>query len=496
MFGELIQGIQLLGNMQTVTMLLLGSLFGVIIGVIPGLGGIFALAMLLPFVYTMDLVPGITLLLSAHAVINTSGSITSILFGTPGSPGTAATVFDGYPLNKQGKASYALGANLSASCLGGIIGALFLAILIPVIRPVILSFGTPEYFMLTLLGLSLISVIGEDTSKIKAAIIAVLGLLLSTIGMDMSYGVPRFTFDSMYLWDGLPLVPVVIGLFAIAEMADLSIQQASAISEKKQTFSDMWLGFLESFKRWWLVFRCSVIGTLIGIIPGLGSETANFIAYGHAVQTSKNPKLFGKGAIEGVIAPESANNSKEGGSLLPTLALGIPGSAAMALLLGAFMIWGVQPGPDMIENNLPIIYLMVAVLVAGNIIGALISIPMSWWTIKLTNLKASLMVPIIIVLATIGAYVTNNHIGDIIVAFFFGIIGYVMKRYGYSRAIFLIAIVLGGMAEHYLNLSMRIYDFSFIFRPISMLLLVLIILTWTFPLIKGWFTKIRGTGNE
>lgn len=495
MFTEFIEGLNLLLSWSTITMLFLGALFGVVIGVIPGLGGIFALAILLPFVYTLDMVAGITLLLAAHAVINTSGSITAILFGTPGSPGTAATVFDGYPLNKQGKASFALGANLTASCLGGIIGAIFLALLIPVIRPIILSFGTPEYFMLTLFGLSLISVIG-DSSNIKAAIIALLGILLSTIGMDMSYGVPRFTFNQMYLWDGLPLVPVVIGLFAIAEMADLSGKKSTAISEVKQKYSDLWLGIIEPIKRWWLVVRCSVIGVLIGIIPGLGSETANFIAYGHANQTSRNPKLFGKGSIEGVIAPESANNSKEGGSLLPTLALGIPGSAAMALLLGAFMIWGVQPGPDMIENNLSIVYLMVGVLVVGNIIGALISIPMSWWTIKLTNIKSSIMVPIIIVLAIIGAYVSSNHIGDIIVAIIFGIIGYIMKKNGYSRAILLIALVLGGMAEHYFNLSMRIYSYSFMLRPISMILLILIVLTWTLPLLKRLSTRNRGGKYE
>lgn len=483
MFEALVAGLMQVLSWPSIGYLIIGALIGVVIGLLPGLGGMFTLAILLPFAYAMDPVSGLGLLLGAHAVVDTGGGITAILFGTPGSPGTAAMTFDGYPLTKKGKAGLALGANLAASAIGGVAGAFVLAALLPVIRPLILKLGSPEFFLITLLGLAMIALIGEG-STMKSLIAAFFGLFLSMIGLDPVHGGTRFTFGQLYLWEGLSLIPVVIGLFALAEMMDLTSKNAKSISEIKQSYTDLFKGIMITFRSWWLVLRSSAIGIIIGIIPGLGSDTANFISYGHAKQTTKQPEKFGEGNIDGILGPGSSNNAKEGGSLLPTLAFGIPGSASMALILGAFMIWGIQPGPEMLNENLSVTFAIIWILVIGNIVGALLCIPFSFWSIKLTNIRTSIMVPVIILLSVVGALAAHNHIGDIIVACVFGIIGYYMKKYDYSRAVLLIGLVLGSIAESNLNLTLNLYSYHFVSRPISMLLIVMIFLVLFWPLLN------------
>ena len=483
MFEAIGNAFSLIININIIFYVALGAAIGSIIGVIPGLGGLFALSMLIPFVLVMDLYGGIAFLLSAHAIINTSGSITAILFGTPGSPGTAATVFDGYPMCQKGEAGRALGANIGASVLGGIFGAIFLAVFIPFIRPLILRLGAPELFMLAMVGIAMMSVVGTGSS-LKGLSAGFLGLLISTVGLDPSLGRQRYTFGLLELWDGIGIVPAVIGLFALAEMLDLTVKGAASISEFQQKQRDVWNGIKETvFKYWGLVLRCGVLGAVIGAIPGIGGESIHFIAYGHAKQTSKQPDEFGKGHIEGVIGPESANNSKEGGTLLPTIGFGIPGSAAMAILLGVFMIWGVQPGPSLLATTegLTLIYFIILVLVVGNLWGGLFCHLLSYVTLQLTNLRSSLIIPSIIVLGTVGTFAYRGSLIDIIIAFIFAILGYVMKKLDYSRGVLLIGMVLGSIAERYFILSFRLYEWMFLLRPVVIILMLIILFTFLTP---------------
>ncbi|HBW34160.1 MAG TPA: tricarboxylic transporter [Desulfosporosinus sp.] len=489
-----LQGLTSVFQITTLIYMLIGVCFGVFIGFIPGLGGNFVLSILIPFVIKMAPEQALAFLLGAHAVVATGGSISAILFNTPGSGPNAATIFDGFPLTQQGKAGQAIGLALTSSALGGIFGALVLVATLPVLRQVVLAFGPPEFFMLAMLGIAFIAVLG-GSSLGKALLVGGMGLLLSFVGLDPSTGIVRFGLGTLYLWDGVHLVPVVIGLFAIAEMFELGVKKGALVQgEVKQVKGDVLEGVKLAFKNWFLVLRCSVIGSLVGIIPGLGGDVACFMAYGHAAQTSKHKELFGKGAIEGVIAPESANNAKEGGSLVPTLGFGIPGSSAMAILLGVFMIIGIQPGPQMLTQELDIVFLMVWTIVIANIIGAVIGLFAANTLAKLTFLRGSILVPIIFVLAILGAYTTNSTFGDVILVAVFGLLGYGMKVFGYPRAVLIIGLVLGSIAEKNLHLSLKLYHESFILRPITLLLLLAIILTIGTPIIKN-FLKKRGESD-
>jgi len=368
--------------------------------------------------------------------------------------------------------------------------------MIPVIRPVVLSLRSPEFFMLTIFGIAMISTFSTG-SVLKAWIMGVMGLLCSTVGLEDALGVTRYTFGILYLWDGLKIIPIVIGLFAIAEMMDLTARGAVAISEKVQKIDNFMDGFKDVFHHWWLVLRCGALGALLGAVPGLAGDSINFIAYGHAKQTSKIPEEFGKGAIEGVIGPESANNAKEGGILLPTLALGIPGAASMAILLSTFEVWGIVTGPTMLKQNLSMVFLMVFAIVWGNIIGAGFCFPLSVYAVRLTNLRTSLLVPGILVFAIIGAFASANSMGDITMALIFGIVGFFMKKLRYQRPVFMIGIVLGGIAERYLNLSMRLYSYKFLLRPITILIMIFITLVVFLPLLLKTIKNRRaGTVRE
>jgi len=491
MFEGLSSGFLMSISWPVIFYLFIGAAIGSVIGFIPGLGGLFALSILLPFAYPMDMHSGVVFLLAAHAVINTTGSITSILFATPGAAGTAATIIDGYPLAQKGQAGRALGANIAASALGGVFGAVVLTVMIPIIRPIVLSMRSSEFFMLTIFGIAMISTLSSG-STLKAGIMGLMGLLLSTVGLELTRGVQRYTFNMLYLWDGIKLVPCVIGLFAIAEMMDLTAKRAAAISEKVQKVDNFLDGFKDVVRHWWLVLRCGALGSLLGAVPGLGGDSINFIAYGHARQTSKTPEEFGKGAIEGVIGPESANNAKEGGILLPTLALGIPGAASMAILLGAFEVWGIVVGPSMLKQNLSLVFLMVFGIVWGNIIGAGFCFPLSIYAVRLTNLRTSLLVPSILVFAVIGAFASANDIGDIVMALIFGIIGFFMKKLHYQRPVFLIGLVLGGISERYLNLTMRLYSYNFLLRPLTILIMIVVVIVLVLPFLRKMIKKKKG----
>ncbi|MGH7828932.1 MAG: tripartite tricarboxylate transporter permease, partial [Candidatus Binatia bacterium] len=335
--------------------MLVGIFIGFWVGILPGLGGAATLALMLPFIYQMEPVVAFAFLLGSNAVTATTGDITSILFGVPGEGTTAATVVDGHPMAKKGEAGRALGAALMSSLIGAVFGAFALALAIPIVRPLVLSIASPEFFMLAILGITFVaSLSGGNLAKGLTA--GGFGLVLAMVGLDPIDSVPRYTFEpilgeelSLFFWDPISLVAVTVGLFAIPEIIDLSVQGSSIAREQIGKIGGVMQGIKDTFHHWWLVIRCSALGAYIGVLPGLGGATAQWVAYAHAVQSSPDKERFGKGAVEGVLGPGAANNSKEGGSLVPTIAFGVPGSVSMAILLGAFIIQGITPGPDMLD---------------------------------------------------------------------------------------------------------------------------------------------------
>lgn len=475
MFGALFG---MLSSPHIMGLMLLAVVFGLLVGVSPGIGGKLSIAMAIPFVYGMDMIAGAVFLLTMHAVNGTSGQISSIMFGIPGDGDDAATTLDGYPLAKKGQAARALGASITASGVGGIIGAVVFALMIPVLEPVVLQFSPAEFFLIALLGISFIAFLSSGDKIVKGLIVGFYGLMLSTIGMDPQTGTPRYAGDMLFLWDGVSLVTAVLALFAVPEMIALGSQGGSIskvpMADNNFSYRQLISGVLEVPRHWWLVIRTSIIGAVIGMIPGLGGSAAAWLCYGHAVQSSKHPEKFGKGAIEGVIAPETASNAKEGGSLLPTLFFGVPGSSGMAVLLGAFLILGIQPGAFMMTEHLDVVWTLIWALVVGNLIAVSILLLVCRWVAVLTFIDGRMLVPFILLFVAIGCFVSEFQWQNLVVLVLFSAIGYGFLRAGWPRAPFVIGLVLGGKAEESLHQALQLWGFSFFLRPISLVLIAMI----------------------
>ncbi len=480
------QGFSAVFELQPFLLMMVGVFLGNVIGIVPGLGGMFLLAVLIPFVFGMDPVSGMALLLGAHAVTGTGGSITSILFNTPGESSNAPTCLDGFEMTKKGQAGRAMGAALYASGVGGVIGALALLLVIPIIRTIVLSFGPPEFFMLTVLGISFIGSL-EVKSPLKGLICGLFGLFLSLFGEDPSTGVIRFNFGSLYLYEGMRQIPVMLGLFAVAEMIHLGVKGTDLVDKKYAEVKDsVWEGVKDVHKHWWLTLKCSVIAVYIGFLPGLGGVASAFFTYGYAQRISKNPETFGKGNVEGVIAPEAANNAKEGGALIPTIGFGVPGSSGMAILLGAFLILGITPGPKMLHEHLPVVFAMAWTVAIANVIGAAQTLFLAKWMARVVFLRSSLLIPVILVFIALGSYTTSNSMGDLVLTLVFGILGYFMKVYDYSKAPVVLGLVLGKIAEGNFNLSYNLWGLSFLTRPITFFIALLVLWALVSPLIKAY----------
>lgn len=460
--------------------LLIGATFGLVIGVIPGLSGHFAMAMVIPFLYTMEPAAGIAFLLGAHSTVAQGGGLTAIFFSTPGTGQNAATLLDGPPMRMKGQGAMAAGAALTACFLGASFGAVALALLLPILQKVVLFFGPSEIFVLAFLALTFVAVLGKEDIT-RSMIAALLGLLLAMVGVDNVTNQERFTFGLLELRDGLGLVPVILGLFAVAEMFDLWVSGGSLTGSQgkplsaRDTQRQVFQGVIEAFKHWWLILRCSSIGTAMGLIPGLGSAPAAFIAYGHAKQTSKSKDTFGKGNIEGVIGSEAANDAVEGGALASTVAFGVPGSSSMAILLGALFVLGMETGPNMLTYHVDVVFVMIFTIIIGNLIGMLGGMFLVNPLSRATGLRSSVLVPVLIVIVFTGAFAVQRAWFDIFVALVFGVIGYLMKELGYSRAAILIGFVLGFAVEKNLYLATQLDGPDFIFRPIPLTLAIITI---------------------
>ena len=452
-----------------------GVVLGLSLGVIPGLGGVVGLAILIPFTYQMDGYSAFALLLGMAAVTTVSDMIPAVLFGVPGTVGAAATVLDGHALAKQGQAARAFGAGYASSLIGGVFGAVLLAVLIPVLRPVALYLASPELLALCIFGLSMVAVL-SGRAPLKGLTAAGFGLMLAMVGSDAQTGTQRWSFDSLYLWDHLPLVPVTLGIFAVPELADLAIRRTSVAAgsgERTISMSGQWDGFREALRHWKLILRCSGMGALLGAVPGLGSAVIDWMAYGHAVRTEKNPEMFGHGDIRGVIAAESSNNAKEGGHLLPTIAFGVPAGASMALLLSAFLMHGFVPGPEMLTKHLDVTYSIMWTLTISHVLGAGICLCFSGLFAKLAQVRHGVLVPLVVSVILLGAYEGSQSYGDLLSLVLFGGLGWVMKRLNWPRPPLILGFVIGGLFERYLFISTEVFGGAWVFRPVVMAVLAL-----------------------
>ena len=468
--------------------LALGVLMGLCVGVFPGLGGIAGLSLLLPFMFGMDPILGLALMIGMVAVVPTSDTFASVLMGIPGSSASQATVLDGFPMAKKGFGAQALSAAFTSSLFGGLVGAAFLTAFILVARPIVLLFKSPELLMVSFFGLSMVGILAGRI-PLKGVVAAGIGMLVGTIGEGPFNGELRMaSYDFPYLTDGLKLVIVGLGIFAIPEIVAL-LRQDKAISNSQQLGG----GWIDGIKDWWankwLSVRCSIIGVVVGVIPGLGGSVVDWIAYGHAVQTTPDKSNFGKGEVRGIIGPESSNNAKEGGGLVPTLLFGIPGSGSMAIFIGALALLGngIDVGPSLLENHLDFTYSIVWLLAIANVIGTVLCIAFSGTIARLTNIRFALLAPFIFMIISFAAFQSGQNLMDLVALFVIGLLGIMMRRFDWSRPAFLIGFVLSNPVENYANNATQIAGIRFrqsseagmdyIFSPIVLVLVVITVLS-------------------
>ena len=489
---------------ETFLYMMLGMAIGFAVGILPGLGGATTLALMLPFIYNMDPITAFAFLLGSNAVTATTGDITSVLFGVPGEGITAATIVDGHPMAKQGEAGRALGAALMSSLVGAVFGAFMLALAIPIVAPLVLSIGSAEFFMLALLGITFVASL-SGANVPKGLVAGGLGLVLAMVGLDPIESVPRFTLEgvlgednALFLWDGISLIAVTVGLFAIPEIIDLAVKGTSIAGDKAPTkLGGVMEGVKDTFRHWKLVLRCSAIGAYIGLIPGMGGGPAQWLAYAHAVQSSPGKERFGKGAVEGVLGPGAANNSKEGGSLIPTLAFGVPGSVSMAILLGAFIIQGIVPGPDLLNpaKHLTLTMSFVWIIVITNIITVAICFLFLNQLAKITFIKGTYLIPLLLLLIYLGGFAVKNSFGDMMMVALFGAIGWFMVKFDWQRPPLLLGLVLGGIAENNLFIASRIYGYSWLLHPGVLVIGAIILFGTLYPYLQSWFKKRSASGD-
>jgi TctA family transporter len=458
-----------------------GTLAAMIVALLPGVSGPTLMALAIPLTLGWD--PLHVMLLYGALVGGATfmGSVTAILLNIPGSGPNAATLIDGYPMAQRGMALTALAASSTASALGSTFGVVVLIALIPVVAIVLPGIGPPEYLLLAVWGLVAIGTIIRG-SMAKGLAAAGLGLMAAFVGVDPRTAEARFTFGTLYLQDGLSVVGVFLGMFALAEVIDLSASRRATISGRErleELGGSVLEGIRAVFRHGGLFLRSSVIGSVVGMIPGLGGSVAAFIAYGEAVRTDRAGTM-GTGDIRGVIAPEAANDAKDGGSLLPTLTLGIPASSGTAVLLSVMVIHGVRPGQELLTEGLPVMFALVWALFLSNWITSIAGLALVRPLARLTIVRTRRLIPPIVILAVLGALALNGQVADVWMAVLFGVAGYLMKKYGWSRVAFVMALVLGPLFEQDLQLTLdlqRLDRIDFLTRPGVIVLLGLIALT-------------------
>jgi len=475
------------------TMLLVGVTEGIVVGLLPGMGGTASVAILLPFIYNLGPHTAMAVLVGALAVVHTSDTITAVLIGTPASAASATTVLDGHPMARQGQAARALSAAFLSSLIGGFIGVLALTISIPIARPLVLTFGSPELFMLCFLGLGFAAFLTGET-PLKGLASAALGLLVGAIGVAPAVAHYRYTFDQLYLTDGLPLVCVALGLFGIAEVVDL-LAGGGKIAERIDLGHGWMQGVRDVIQNRWMLLRGSLIGVWTGILPGIGASAGSWMSYGHAVVVSKDREQFGKGDVRGIIAPEAANNAVEAGDLIPTLLFSVPGGPPSAILMGALIVFGIQPGPRMITEHMDLLFTVIWSFALANIIGAGLCLFLCKPLARLTAIRFAYLAPAILIIMIFGAYQSTKHLGDLSVMLGLGLLGWGMKRLGWARPPFLIAFVLSNPSERYLWISVNRYGLEWLTRPGVLAILGILLVSIVYWLVSRK-RKVRGEAAQ
>ncbi|MCF6410744.1 tripartite tricarboxylate transporter permease [Pseudalkalibacillus salsuginis] len=493
MFDYLITGIlNIVTDPMNITMLLIAIVIGYIGGAIPGVSGTMLVVIMLPVTYALEPTAAFILLTGIYAITAFSGAISAILLRTPGTPEAVVTTFDGYPMAQQGNPGRALGIAIFCSVTGGVIGTLCLITITPALANVALSFSSPEYFALTVLGLTVVaSLSGKELAK---GLIGVLfGLMISVIGMDPLTGTLRYTFDATVLTSGIDLIPVIIGLFALSEFLkktkDSHVVQETISNVKTKIFE------IEIFKKIkGTMARSSIIGVFIGILPGVGATTASMLSYSEAVRWAKDEEKasYGKGNPKGIAASETSNNAAAMGTLVPLLSLGIPGGATAAVLLGAFILHGMQPGPMLFKTEPELMYTIFAGLLLANIAMLVVSKPFIKLFQRIVNVPYHVLGPLVVVFCVIGTYTVRNNYFDILIMILFGIIGYILEKYKFPLATIILGVVLGPLTESEFRRSIQMAngDFSIFFtRPISLILIIISVLMLFYPMINDYIKK-------
>jgi putative tricarboxylic transport membrane protein len=493
-FDNLLLGFQVATSWENLIFCFVGVLIGTLIGVLPGIGPVTGIAILIPVTYGLSATTAIITMAGVYYGAMYGGSTTSILINLPGESASVMTMLDGYQMAKKGRAGPALGMAALASFIAGTFSIIMLTFIAPPLANYAISFGPPEYFALTFMGLTLVSALGGD-APLKAYISAVLGLLIACIGIDAQSGVARFTFTSMSLLDGVGFIGMAVGLFAISEIL-INMEE-----EIKQVFTDAKVGIRSLFpnKQDWkdsfgALWRGSFLGFFIGTLPGSGATLCSFIAYSVEKRVSKHPEKFGTGVIEGVAAPEGANNAAAGGAMVPMLTLGIPSGGSTAVLLGALMIHGLRPGPMLFATNPDFVWGLIASMYIGNVFLVILNMPLVGIWVKLLKVPYKILMPLIITLAATGIFATDNNIFDMWIMCFFGAVGYLLRKVDIPAAPMVLALVLGPMLEMSLRQSLTLsYGSPIIFftRPISATLFFIAILSLLFPLFKNLWGKLR-----
>lgn len=491
MIDSLLNGLTTVFIPINLLILLIAVIIGFLGGAIPGISGLMLVVVLLPVTYGMDATSAFMLLTAIYAAAVFSGMITAILYRAPGTPESVTTVYDGYPMTQKGMAGRALGIGILSSTIGGVIGTIVLILLTPTLAQVALKFASPEYFALAIVALTVVASLSDG--KLVFGFIGVgIGLFLSTIGIDPLTGTSRFTFGMAELSSGIDLVPVVIGMFAIAEVINRSGQKEVKKQKGVKNFKIkiFELPIIKKIRK--TILRSSALGVGIGILPGIGPTTAAILAYSEEVRWSKTPEKFGKGAPEGIAAPEAANNSAAMGALVPLFALGIPGSATAAVILGAFIMHGMNPGPNLMMTDGPLVYAVFVGLLVVNVIVLILSKPFIHIFSKLLEIPYSIIGPLIIIFCTLGTFAIRNSMFDVLVMFLFGIIGFLLERMKFPVITIVLGIVLGLLVESEFRRSLELSsgDLSiFITRPISLILLIIAAVMVLFPIVKNQIKK-------
>jgi len=484
LISNLLQGLGLMAGWEPLAAIVAGVILGILVGAMPGLSPSMGVALLVPFTYRMEPLTALILLTAIYLASNYGGSITAVTINTPGTPSAVVTAFDGYPLTQQGKAGWGLGISLVASAVGGFIGIVILILFSNPLAAMAVKMHPAEYFALAIFGLTTVASLG-GRNWAKAFAAALIGLLLSTVGLDPISGVKRYTFGETDLFDGFDFIPALIGLFALSEVFSRLEEEGipksyvSGIIGKKE----IWPGLRDYWKLKWATLQASVIGTVVGIFPGAGSAIASFLAYDIVKKTSKHPETFGKGNPEGVAAAEASNSASVGGAMVPLLTLGIPGSASTAVLIGALMIHDLVPGPMLFSTDPDLVYGLFASMIVANVVMLARGLLGSRGWIKVTKIPPGILIPMILAISVIGSFAVKNSLFDVAVCLGFGVLGWVLRRFGFPAAPIVLGMVLGKLAEVNFRRAVIMGGYGiFVSRPATLILLLVSAASFAVPL--------------